>query len=198
MAAAVPHLRPSELRTLREGEPVPGGAIAVIAPGTGLGAGVPDLGRVALPRPRFGRQSRRFWADHAARDGAAQAPAGPLGARQLRAGVRRPEHSRSLRLPEGRRPDRRSPQRCARSSPPSGIGRPPSWPRLLDPPEPDPLCLAALNLFVSILGAAAGNLALTVLATGGVYIAGGIPQRILPVATGQGSSSCPPSRRRAA
>jgi glucokinase len=43
-----------------------------------------------------------------------------------------------------------------------------------------------LNMFVSILGGQAGNLALTVLATGGVYLAGGIVQRILPVATGQG------------
>jgi glucokinase len=55
-----------------------------------------------------------------------------------------------------------------------------------DPREPDPLSLAAMNLFSSILGAQAGNFALTVLATGGLYIAGGIPQRILPVATGQG------------
>jgi glucokinase len=51
--------------------------------------------------------------------------------------------------------------------------------------HPDPLCLASLQLFGSILGAEAGNLALTVLATGGLYIAGGIPQRILPRATGQ-------------
>jgi glucokinase len=44
---------------------------------------------------------------------------------------------------------------------------------------PDALCAAALDLFVSILGAEAGNLALKVLATGGVYLGGGIPPRIL-------------------
>jgi glucokinase len=40
-----------------------------------------------------------------------------------------------------------------------------SWPRIT---------------FVSILAAEAGNLALKVLATGGVYVGGGIPPRILP------------------
>ena len=41
----------------------------------------------------------------------------------------------------------------------------------------DQLCVETLRIFVSILGAEAGNLALTVVATGGVYIAGGIPPR---------------------
>jgi glucokinase len=42
------------------------------------------------------------------------------------------------------------------------------------------LCVMALNLFVSILGAEAANLALKVMATNGVYLGGGIPRRILP------------------
>ena len=41
------------------------------------------------------------------------------------------------------------------------------------------LSIATLNTFVSILGAEAGNLALTVMATGGVYLGGGIPPKIL-------------------
>ena len=41
------------------------------------------------------------------------------------------------------------------------------------------LSIATLNTFVSILGAEAGNLALKVMATGGVYLGGGIPPKIL-------------------
>jgi glucokinase len=48
-------------------------------------------------------------------------------------------------------------------------------------PAAHPLCAAALQMFVAILAAEAGNLALKVLATGGVYLAGGIPRRILPL-----------------
>ena len=49
--------------------------------------------------------------------------------------------------------------------------------------ENDPLALAALDLFASVLGAKTGNLALEVLALGGVFIGGGIPPRILPALT---------------
>ncbi|MGC8602427.1 MAG: glucokinase [Desulfomonilaceae bacterium] len=46
--------------------------------------------------------------------------------------------------------------------------------------EKEPLCLESLDMFVSILGAAAGNLALTGMTTGGIYLAGGICPKILP------------------
>jgi glucokinase len=41
-----------------------------------------------------------------------------------------------------------------------------------------PLCVHALDLFVSLYGAEAGNLALKLMATGGMYIGGGIAPRI--------------------
>jgi glucokinase len=41
------------------------------------------------------------------------------------------------------------------------------------------LSIATLNSFVSILGSEAGNLTLKVMATGGVYLGGGIPPKIL-------------------
>jgi len=47
--------------------------------------------------------------------------------------------------------------------------------------EKNPLCIEALNMFVSILGAVSGNLALTGMTTGGIYLGGGIPPKILSV-----------------
>ncbi|HZX93872.1 MAG TPA: glucokinase [Myxococcales bacterium] len=47
----------------------------------------------------------------------------------------------------------------------------------------DPLCKHTLELFVKLYGAEAGNLALKTLATGGVYVAGGIAPKILPAMT---------------
>jgi len=44
----------------------------------------------------------------------------------------------------------------------------------------DPLCTKVLDLFASIYGAEAGNLALKALAIGGVYVGGGIAPKILP------------------
>ena len=43
----------------------------------------------------------------------------------------------------------------------------------------DPLAIKTLEMFIEIYGAAAGNLALFAMATGGVYIAGGIAPRIV-------------------
>ena len=46
--------------------------------------------------------------------------------------------------------------------------------------QTDPLCRRVLQTFASMYGAEAGNLALKTLATGGVYVAGGIAPKILP------------------
>lgn len=40
------------------------------------------------------------------------------------------------------------------------------------------ICIKALDMFVSMLGAQAGNMVLTLLTTGGVYLGGGIPPKI--------------------
>jgi len=44
-----------------------------------------------------------------------------------------------------------------------------------------PLCISTMDLFVRTLGAEASNLALKTMATGGVFLGGGIPPKILPL-----------------
>lgn len=74
----------------------------------------------------------------------------------------------------------------------SGRGREPDWLRgEIEKGDPaavitraalqrgDLLCLQALEIFVSIYGAEAGNLALRMLATGGVYVGGGIAAKLV-------------------
>jgi glucokinase len=46
------------------------------------------------------------------------------------------------------------------------------------------VCAASVELFASIYGAQAGNLALTALAVGGVFVGGGIAPKLLPVLQG--------------
>jgi glucokinase len=41
------------------------------------------------------------------------------------------------------------------------------------------ICGATLDLFIAILGSEAGNMVLKIVATGGIYLAGGIPPRII-------------------
>jgi len=48
-----------------------------------------------------------------------------------------------------------------------------------DPNNPSELCRATINMLASILASEAGNLALKVLATGGVYLAGGVALHML-------------------
>jgi glucokinase len=48
-----------------------------------------------------------------------------------------------------------------------------------------PLCVQALDIFVSVYGAEAGNLALKILATGGLYVGGGIAPKVLPKLQGR-------------
>ena len=45
--------------------------------------------------------------------------------------------------------------------------------------EVEPACAAALELFLRIIGSAAGNLALRSLPAGGIYLAGGVLPRFL-------------------
>ncbi|MFH0996818.1 MAG: glucokinase [Pseudomonadota bacterium] len=46
-----------------------------------------------------------------------------------------------------------------------------------------PQCIQALDLFVSLYGAEAGNMALKIMATGGVYLGGGIAPKIVSMSS---------------
>ena len=50
----------------------------------------------------------------------------------------------------------------------------------------DPICHQTLELFFAFLGTAAGSLAVTTMATGGVYVGGGIVPRLVDFAVGSG------------
>jgi glucokinase len=178
IACAVPFLSEDELRVLNAGEPEAGGALAVIAPGTGLGEA-------------FLTWDGTRYHPHASEGGHASfAPVSPEQVELLRYLFTHFAHVSSERV-------------CSGSGIPniyaflrdSGQGTEPAWLEMqiaaaedptplivqaaLDESGPNELCLATLETFVTILGAEAGNLALKVLATGGVYLGGGIPPRLL-------------------
>jgi glucokinase len=179
IANAVPHLVPGDLHTLSAGASVTGGAIAVIAPGTGLGEA-------------FLTWEATEYHAHASEGGHADfAPTSPaeielLRFMQGRFGHVSYEHACSgsgiPNLYDSLQ------QAGAIAASPDVVARlaaaddrtPLILQAALDSEKPCPLCAATLQMFVSILGAEAGNLALKVLATGGVYLGGGIPPRILP------------------
>ncbi len=178
IAAAVPALGARDLYTLNHGRVSKEGAMAVIAPGTGLGEAY-----LAWDGTRYRvHPSEGGHADFA-----------PLDAPQA-----------GLLLHLMKRFDHVSYERvCSGMGLPniyaflrdSGVAEEAGWlrPRLeaaadpvplmiaaaLDEERPCALCRAVLETFVSILGAAAGNTALKFLATGGVFLGGGIPPRIL-------------------
>ena len=179
IAYAIPILGPGDLRTFNRGVPDPTGAIAVIAPGTGLGEAFltwdgaryhayPSEGGHADFAPLDARQIgllRHLLVAHA--HVSVELVCSGLGIPNIYAYLRQSGHA-----PEVAEIARRI--AAAPDPTPVIVGA------ALDPAAPSPLCSATLETFVSILGAEAGNLALKVLATGGVYLAGGIPAKILP------------------
>ncbi len=177
IASGVPFLEPSDLRTLHPGHAQPGGALAVVAPGTGLGEA-------------YLTWDGKRYRPHASEGG--HCDFSPTNALEV-------ELLRYLQARLGR-------VSCERVC--SGLGIPniyaflrdggyaeePAWlaEEIAVAHDPTPvivgtatknnpsseLCRKTLEMFIAILGTEAGNMALRVLATGGVYLGGGIPTHI--------------------
>jgi glucokinase len=180
IARAVPILRPSDVCTMNRGEPVRGGAIAVIAPGTGLGesfltwdgiryTAYPSEGGHSDFAPADERQVRLLeymlkHFDHVSFEHVCSGIGIPHIYRFLRDVEKLPEDPEAARIIES-------------AADPSV----PIISKALDADHPSQLCTATVDCFAAILAAEAANLGVKFLATGGVYIAGGVATHTLPV-----------------
>ncbi len=165
------HLAPDELAVLNVGKPILGGTKALLAAGTGLG------------------ESILFWDGsryHVVPSEGGHSDFAPHTPQQIELlkfmGKRYPQVSWELIL-SGRG------FRTLHEFLSPSVTHP-----VFDDPDADPapfitksgldktcpVCVETLHLWTSIYGAEAGNLALKVLALGGVYVAGGIAVKILP------------------
>ncbi|MBN1254272.1 MAG: glucokinase [Deltaproteobacteria bacterium] len=176
VAHGVPLLESEDLHVLNKGEPTSHGAKAVIAPGTGLGEAFLTWD---------GSRYRAYASEGGHTD---FAPSNPLEGNLLDYLRDQWGHVSYERI-------------CSGMGIPniyaffrdSGHTDEPAWLAEQLAAADDPtayivtaalenkaqLCVDTLNLFCSVLGAEAGNMALVVLATGGVYLGGGIPPRII-------------------
>ncbi|HET9121930.1 MAG TPA: glucokinase [Acidiferrobacteraceae bacterium] len=179
IAHAVPLLRAEDLQAIHAVAPVAGGALAVIAPGTGLGEAFLVWDGVAY---------RDYPSEGGHADFAPPTPAyadlltylqgrlGHVSYEMVCSGVGIPYLYEYFR------------DRGAAAEPRDFAaalsGALDRTPLIVEAAQAGgdgaALATATLDAFITILGAEAGNLALKVMATGGVYLGGGIPPRILP------------------
>jgi len=179
VAAALPFLRRADLVPVRGGRAARTGNRAVIAPGTGLGEAFATWD---------GKRHRAFATEGGHADFAPGTPIedellaylrarhGHVSVERVCSGIGIANLYRFLR-DEGRGEE---PPWLAEALSRAPDPVPVIVEKALDPENPCDICVRALDLFASILGAEAGNLALKTLATGGVYLGGGIPPRVLP------------------
>jgi glucokinase len=164
-ALAIPVLSAKERHQIGEGKPVEGAPIGVIGPGTGLGVGgllrigdtwqpiASEGGHVSLaPRDEV---DAAVWAQLRARFG-------HVSNERVLSGPGLVNLATTLAALAGRELDIEEPKEVTRRA---KTGR-------------CPFCSAALERFSGLLGAAAGDLALTLCALGGIYIGGGLVKRL--------------------
>jgi len=176
---AIPHLAPSDFHVINKGYITAGGSLGVIAPGTGLGEAL------------FTWDGSRYIALASEGGHCDFAPQNEMGIDLLRFLGRRYGHVSYDRICSGQglpdiydffretmkvdEPDWLKEELAAADD-----RTPVIVAAALDSSGRCEICNKTLELFVTIMGAEAGNLALKGLTTGGMYLGGGIPPRILP------------------
>jgi len=176
---AIPILAPEDIHTLSAGVPVPGGSIAVLAPGTGLGEG-------------FLTNDNGVYCAHASEG--SHVSFAPVGALQVGLltylNAQGFSHVSFERVCSGgpgvpnlysylKSTGMEEPSWLAEQLSACGDPTPVIFTAAHDTTRPCNIAVETVKLFVTILGAEAGNLALKILATGGIYLGGGISPRIL-------------------
>ena len=182
-AWSVPSLGKEDLETLNKGEKKHGGSIAIVAPGTGLGEAF------------LVWDGSRYLAQSSEGGHADVAPTSQLEIELVSYLMNKYEHvsfelvCSGIGIPniynffkdsgKAEEPDWLAEELSKVKDPTPVIVN-----RALSKDRPCPICVATMDTFISFLGSEAGNMALKVMATGGVYLGGGIPPRILPALKG--------------
>jgi len=174
-ATALPHLNQDDIQTISHGVPEPQGAIGLVSPGTGLGEA-------------FLTWEDRGYRAHPSEGGHCSfAPINQNQAQLLNYLMSRYDHISYERVCSGNGISNLYHYIKETNQAPE-----PEWLRkkLDTAPDPNPIIFRAarfenepiaqktLALFIEILANEASNLALKVMATGGVYLGGGIPPRL--------------------